>query len=94
MLAKVASLLTAASVVAMSSVSPVTHTISKDVVVVGGGAAGAYAAVRLREDYGKSIALVEREARLGGAVDIWTDLKTGMPYELGVEAFLDYGNAT
>ncbi|KAJ6023567.1 uncharacterized protein N7446_013932 [Penicillium canescens] len=94
MLAKAASLLTAASVVAMSSASPVTHTISKDVVVVGGGAAGAYAAVRLREDYGKSIALVEREARLGGAVDTWTDPKTGMPYELGVEAFLDYGNAT
>ncbi|KAJ6033806.1 hypothetical protein N7444_011577 [Penicillium canescens] len=94
MLAKAASLLTAASVVAMSSAGSFTHIISKDVVVVGGGAAGAYAAVRLREDYGKSIALVEKEARLGGAVDTWTDPKTGMPYELGVEAFLDYGNAT
>jgi Pyruvate/2-oxoglutarate dehydrogenase complex, dihydrolipoamide dehydrogenase (E3) component, and related enzymes len=65
MLAKAASLLTAASVVAMSSAaSPITQKISRDVVVVGGGAAGAYAAVRLREDYGKSIALVEKEARL------------------------------
>ncbi|KAJ5197263.1 hypothetical protein N7449_007742 [Penicillium cf. viridicatum] len=94
MLPNAASLLTAASIVAMSSASSITQTISKDVVVVGGGAAGAYAAVRLREDYGKSIALVERRARLGGAVDTWIDPKTGMPYELGVEAFLDYGNAT
>lgn len=64
MLPNAASLLTAASILAMSSASPITQTISKDVVVVGGGAAGAYAAVRLREDYGKSIALVERRARL------------------------------
>ncbi|KAJ5932049.1 hypothetical protein N7516_006538 [Penicillium verrucosum] len=94
MLAKAASLLTAASVVAISSAGPIIQTVSRDVVVVGGGAAGAYAAVRLREDYGKSIALVERETRLAGAVDTWTDPKTGMPYELGVEALLDYGNAT
>lgn len=64
MLPNAASLLTAASILAMSSASPITQTISKDVVAVGGGAAGAYAAVRLREDYGKSIALVERRARL------------------------------
>ncbi|KAH7112969.1 hypothetical protein B0J13DRAFT_657438 [Dactylonectria estremocensis] len=96
MLVKTPSLLTAAGVVALSSIiaaTPVTNIISKDVVVVGGGAAGAYAAVRLREDYGQSIVLIEKEGLLGGAVNTWTDPKTGTPYELGVEAFLDYGKA-
>lgn len=39
-------------------------TVSKDVVIVGGGAGGTYAAIRLREDYGRSILLVEMEAVL------------------------------
>ena len=33
----------------------------KDVVVVGGGASGAYAAVRIRDDFGKSIARIEKQ---------------------------------
>ncbi|KAH7238009.1 hypothetical protein B0J15DRAFT_516579 [Fusarium solani] len=96
MFVRTPSLLTAAVVVTLSSTiaaTPITNTISKEVVVVGGGAAGAYAAVRLREDYGQSIALIEKEGLLGGAVNTWTDPKTGTPYELGVEAFLDYGKA-
>jgi hypothetical protein len=40
---------------------PILH---KDVVILGGGASGTYAAVRLREDYGKSVLLVERESIL------------------------------
>jgi heterodisulfide reductase subunit A-like polyferredoxin len=38
--------------------------LNKDVVILGGGASGTYAAVRLREDYGKSVFLVEQEAVL------------------------------
>jgi hypothetical protein len=33
----------------------------RDVVVIGGGASGAYAAVRLRDDFDKSIALIEKQ---------------------------------
>jgi uncharacterized NAD(P)/FAD-binding protein YdhS len=38
--------------------------IYRDVAVIGGGASGAYAAVRLRDDFGKSIALIEKQENL------------------------------
>lgn len=40
------------------------RVLSKDVVIIGGGASGSYAAVRLRDDYGKSIVLVEKQDKL------------------------------
>jgi len=40
--------------------------VNKDVAILGGGASGTYAAVRLREDYGKSVLLIEMEAVLVG----------------------------
>lgn len=36
----------------------------KDIVIIGGGASGAYASVRLRDDFGKSVAIVEMQDRL------------------------------
>lgn len=39
-------------------------TIARDVAIIGGGAAGAHAAVRLREDFGKSVVVVEKQNRL------------------------------
>jgi heterodisulfide reductase subunit A-like polyferredoxin len=48
--------------------------VDVDVAILGGGASGTYAAVRLREDYGKSIILVEPEAVLVGIlIDIASD---------------------
>jgi hypothetical protein len=38
--------------------------IEKDIVIIGGGASGAHAAVRLREDYGKSVIIVEKQDNL------------------------------
>ncbi|KAF7548325.1 hypothetical protein G7046_g8712 [Stylonectria norvegica] len=67
--------------------------IQKDVVIIGGGASGAYAAVRLKEDYGKSILLVEKADILGGHVDSFNDPATGQPYNYGVQSFIDIGNA-
>ncbi|KAL2217321.1 flavin-containing superfamily amine oxidase-like protein [Thermoascus aurantiacus ATCC 26904] len=42
-----------------------TETVIRDVCIIGGGASGTYAAVRLR-DAGKTVAVVEKEAVLGG----------------------------
>jgi len=41
-------------------------TLNVDVAVIGGGASGAYAAVRLKEDYNKTVVLIEKEKRLVG----------------------------
>jgi len=57
-------LLAAASVVAGSWLPDI---VARDVAIIGGGASGAYAAVRLKEDYGKSIVLVEKAGRLVGS---------------------------
>ena len=39
-------------------------TISRDVVIIGGGATGTYAAVRLQQDMGKSVVVIEQTDRL------------------------------
>lgn len=39
-------------------------TITRDVAIIGGGASGAHAAVRLREDFDKSVIVVEKRNRL------------------------------
>jgi heterodisulfide reductase subunit A-like polyferredoxin len=54
-----ASLVAAAVPTALALVAP--RVINKDIVVVGGGASGAHAAFRLREDYGKTVALIEKQ---------------------------------
>jgi len=38
--------------------------IYKDVAIIGGGAAGAHAAVRLRERFGKSVVVIEKDTLL------------------------------
>ena len=41
-----------------------TAVISKDVAIIGGGASGSHAAVRLREDFGKSVVVIEKQGHL------------------------------
>jgi hypothetical protein len=40
------------------------RTIYKDVALLGGGASGSHTAVRLREDFNKSIIIVEKQDNL------------------------------
>ncbi|KAF6816735.1 amine oxidase [Colletotrichum musicola] len=67
--------------------------IDRDVVILGGGASGAHAAVRLREDYNKSVVVVEKQNRLGGHVASFTDPETGSSYDYGVNSYTDYPGA-
>jgi len=46
------------------AVAAAPRTIYKDVAILGGGASGAHAAVRLREDFNKSIIIVEAQYNL------------------------------
>ncbi|KAK2011892.1 amine oxidase [Colletotrichum eremochloae] len=66
--------------------------LERDVVILGGGASGAHAAVRLR-DFNKTIVVVEKQNRLGGHVATFTDTETGNPFDFGVNSYTDYGGA-
>ncbi|KAF7545313.1 hypothetical protein G7Z17_g9270 [Cylindrodendrum hubeiense] len=67
-------------------------TLEKDVVIVGGGASGSHAAFRLREDYDKSILLIEKRELLGGHVSSY-DAASGNSYNYGVQSFVDVHGA-
>jgi hypothetical protein len=64
---------------------PVMH---RDVCILGGGSAGTYAAMRLR-DAGRTVAIVERSSRLGGHAETFRDPNTGAPIDIGVIIFPD-----
>jgi len=61
-----------------------------DVCVIGGGAAGTYAAIKVR-DMGKSVVVVEKQYRLGGHTKTYIDPVSKQPIELGVQ---EYDNTT
>lgn len=63
--------------------------IVRDIAIVGGGATGTYAAIRLQEDFNKSIVVVEREKTLGGHTYTYRDPISSSTIELGVIAFHD-----
>lgn len=62
--------------------------MNTDVVIIGGGASGAYGAVRV-QDMGKKFLLIEKEDRLGGHTSTWRDPVTGNPFDYGVEVFMN-----
>lgn len=66
-------------------------TISRDVAVIGGGAAGAHAAVWLR-DHDKSVVVVEKASQLGGHTAFYEDPATGKVINVGVQAWMEYKN--
>jgi hypothetical protein len=59
-----------------------------DVAIMGGGAAGSYAAVRLR-DAGKKVIVIEQKTHLGGHVDTFTVPGTSVAVDFGVLAYLE-----
>ncbi|KAI0142767.1 hypothetical protein GGR57DRAFT_377613 [Xylariaceae sp. FL1272] len=62
--------------------------ITRDVVVIGGGSAGTYAAIALR-DAGVSVVVIEKENRLGGHANTYTDPASELAVDYGVVALGD-----
>ncbi len=63
-----------------------------DVIIVGGGIAGLTCAVGLRNS-GLRVVVIERDERLGGRAQNWTDKTTGDPVNIGPHIFLsEYPN--
>ncbi|KAK3332341.1 hypothetical protein B0T19DRAFT_457001 [Cercophora scortea] len=60
--------------------------VQKDVIIMGGGASGLYAALRLRE-MGKSVVVVEERENFGGHTSTYTVPGTGAPINFGVQVF-------
>ncbi|KAL8659922.1 MAG: hypothetical protein Q9202_006903 [Teloschistes flavicans] len=63
-------------------------TINVDVCVIGGGAAGTYAAIKSK-DLGKTVVVVEQQGRLGGHTKTYIDPVSKKPIELGVAEWED-----
>jgi hypothetical protein len=68
--------------------------ITRDVAIIGGGASGAYAAVRLREDLNKSIIVIEPRPNLGGHTSTYHIPGTNATVDYGVQSYLPYGPAS
>ena len=68
----------------VSSVGP--DTITRDVCVIGGGGAGTYTALRIK-DSGKSVVVVDPSWKLGGHAETYHDPKTGKTLDVGVIVF-------
>ncbi|KAF4308155.1 Pyridine nucleotide-disulfide oxidoreductase [Botryosphaeria dothidea] len=62
--------------------------ITRDVVIVGGGSTGTYAAIKLR-DLNHTVVVVEKEDHLGGHVNTYTDAETGQTLDYTVVVFHD-----
>lgn len=72
----------------ISSGSCASKPLVRDVVIIGGGSSGTYAAIRLR-DQGKSVVVVERESILGGHTETYVDPTTKQVVDYGVVLFHD-----
>lgn len=67
---------------------PSRNTINVDVCVIGGGAAGTYAAIKSK-DLNKTVVVVEQQNRLGGHTNTYHDAATNQSIELGVAEYED-----
>ncbi|EXJ86868.1 hypothetical protein A1O3_03822 [Capronia epimyces CBS 606.96] len=83
----IASLMSITAGIDISAIAA-SDVIHRDVAVIGGGASGAYGAVRLSQ-LGKSVVVVERKPVLGGHTETYTDPVSGNSTEMGVVAWYD-----
>ncbi|KAI5790969.1 hypothetical protein FPQ18DRAFT_293187 [Pyronema domesticum] len=74
--------LTISTSISIDICSP-NSTITRDVLIIGGGSSGVYASFQLR-DAGKSILILEATSRLGGHTETYRDPITNLTADLGV----------
>ncbi|XRM44117.1 hypothetical protein ABZX51_007263 [Aspergillus tubingensis] len=68
----------------MSTTTSTSPMLTRDVCIIGGGAAGTYAAIRLQQ-LGKSVVVIDHKPRLGGQTTTYTNPAiTPLPIEYGV----------
>ncbi|PYH28638.1 FAD dependent oxidoreductase [Aspergillus neoniger CBS 115656] len=68
----------------MSTTTSTSPMLTRDVCIIGGGAAGTYAAIRLQQ-LGKSVVVIDHKLRLGGQTTTYTNPAiTPLPIEYGV----------
>lgn len=84
---KIISLVTTTETVAETLDSDNEESIPYDVCIIGGGATGTYAAVRLLEDCKKRVLVVERSTKLGGNVHTFYCPGSEAPVDFGVQAY-------
>lgn len=72
--------------------SPALETIETDVLVIGGGSAGTYGAIRLH-DAGKSVVVVEATGKLGGHAQTYVGDNGGV-VNVGVQVLYVSGTET
>ncbi|KAF7559507.1 hypothetical protein G7046_g4647 [Stylonectria norvegica] len=71
-----------------STTIPSKNTIRRDVVVIGGGSSGTYAAVKLQR-MGKKVAVVERHAHFGGHTSTYHLPDSNITIDYGVQGYGD-----
>lgn len=77
----------AVSALVDSSAPSKLQVIDTDVAVIGGGAAGTYAAVRL-QDFDTNVVLIEPRDHLGGHTSTYTVPETNTTFEYGVQSYV------
>jgi hypothetical protein len=73
--------------------TPEPIELIRDVAIIGGGASGTYAAVRLREDLNTSMVLIEPRPNLGGHTSTYHIPEANASVNFGVQSYLPYGPA-
>lgn len=76
---------TASSTFDLGRFSP-QDIITRDVAIIGGGSAGTYSAISLK-DKGKSVIVIEKKHRIGGHFNTYIDPATGTTIDMGVMIF-------
>jgi hypothetical protein len=64
------------------------RVVKTEVVIVGGGGTGTYAAIQLK-DRGKKVVVIEKKARLGGHTETYHDPESGKAIDMGVKLYHD-----